>query len=350
MLISLSLIVATLTAILLLAFLWRYECRRQGVVLKPYIFWFPALLGLIAVVVFLGIGMQQGTLQLLQDIHDYRPQADRLIAGDKLDSLDGEKLPLLGLIHALQSRLMQHPSAPGWAALSELYEQLTRQTGLDAREMAVKAAERAAKLNPQDIHAQLLLAQTLIAASDDKLDARAETLLDKVLAAHPDYDGARLMLAMAAVHAGRYDVAESAFATLLKHHPDDKATTLLRKSLAKVQDQEKRAVHFASITVDVVRAVNSQLQTGGTLFVFVKQPEASGRPLAAKQVLLDHLPMTIQLTSGDWLGDMPPVGTTLEVGVRYAQGAAAKVADSRVLATVPLEDKAGHLGARVVLH
>lgn len=349
MLVSLTLITATLVAILLIALLWRRECRRQGVAVRPYVFWFPALLGLIAAMVFISLGMPAGVLQLLGDMHNYRPQAERLIAGEPLDHLERDKLPLLGLIHALQARLEDEPSAAGWAALSQLYAELTRQTALDASDMAVQAAKRSLALAPDDVSKQLLLAQTLIEANDGKLSDDSRQLLDQVLKQRPDYDGAWLLLAMAAARNGQYPVAEQAFRVLIAHHPDDKASALLKQSLVKLQAQQQRADHFARIQITVRGDKAGKLTTGGTLFVFVQQDGASGKPLAAKRVLLDRLPMTITLVRADWLGDLPAVDARLQVGARYATGAAASVADSRLLASAPLKNGKDGLMAELTL-
>lgn len=348
MLVSLVLIAVALVAILLLALLWRRECRRAGVPVRPYVFWFPALLGLIAAVVFVSVGMPSGALRLLDDMHSYRPEATRLIAGESLEKLD-EKLPLMGLIHALQAELGDHPSAAGWQSLSRLYSQLTRQTGLDANNMAVQAAERAVSMAPEDADKRLLLAQALIDANGGKLNAAAKQQIDKVLTQHPDYDGAWLLQAMAAIQAGDYALAETSFTALLTHHPHDKATELLQKSLDKVKGERARKEYFAQIKVEVTAGAEGKVPTGGTLFVFVQRAGAAGKPLAAKRVLLDQLPLTVTLAAGDWLGSLPQVDEKLVVGGRYAQGAGASVAQSQPLASVPLMGTAGQLHARLQL-
>lgn len=349
MLIAIVLIVVTLAAILLLALAWRCACRQRDVPVKPYVFWFPALLGLVAVGLFVSIGVQSGVFRLMHDVHDYRPQAKMLIAGDTLDSIKQKDIPLLGLIHALQSRLMHHPSAAGWQALSKLYTQLTQQAGVDASHLAVQAARRAVVVAPHDATQQVLLAQTLIAANGGALTDEAQQLLEGVLAAHNDYDGARLLLAMAAIRGNNYAVAENAFTQLLAAHPDDKATDLLEKSLDRVRHERQLAEHFAAIKVTITAAAGAHPTTGGTLFVFVKQQGAAGKPLAAKKVLLDKLPMTLTLTAADWLGAFPAIGTKLTVGARYAVGAGANVAASKPFASVPLSVQDDALTAKLLM-
>lgn len=349
MLIAIVLIVVTLAAILLLALAWRRACRRNGVPVKPYVFWFPALLGLVAVGLFVSIGVQSGVFRLMHDVHDYRPQAQKLISGDTLASIKQKDISLLGLIHALQSRLMHHPSAAGWQALSKLYTQLTQQAGVDASHLAVQAARRAVMVAPNDASQQVLLAQTLIEANGGGLTDEAQQLLEGVLAAHSDYDGARLLLAMAAIRSNNYAVAETAFTQLLAAHPDDKATDLLRKSLERVRHEQTLAQHFSAIRVTIAAAAGAHPTTGGTLFVFVKQPGEAGKPLVAKKVLLDKLPMTLTLKAADWLGAFPPIGTKLVVGARYAVGAGASVAASKPFASEPLNVHGDSLTARLLM-
>lgn len=349
MLVSLVLIVVTLGAIFTLALLWRRECRRADVPVRPYVFWLPALLGLIAAVVFVGVGMPAGAIKLLHDIHTYQPQAEQLIAGAPLEKLGKEQLPLLGLIHALQAELADHPSAAGWQSLSQLYSQLTEQTELDASDMAVTTAKRALALAPNAAEQQLRVAQVLIEANGGKLNDAAKQQLDKVLQQHPQFDGAWLMQAMAAAKAGDYALAETSFAALLAHHPHDKASELLQKSLEKVKKEGRRAAHFAHIEVRVTAGKADPAPTGGTLFVFVQLAGASGKPLAAKRVLLDKLPLTLRLTAGDWLGAFPAVDAKLVVGGRYAKGAGASVAASQPLTSVPLRSQQGALQAQLQL-
>lgn len=367
MLVTVMLIVATLVAILLLALLWRRECRRHGVAVKPYVFWFPALVGLAGVMVFVGYGMSSGTLRLLHDVHQYRPQAQQLIQGAPLSSLNDEAIPFWGITNALQAALRETPSVAGWQSLSKLYWRLAQQeqqaavnaSGKDAatsRQVAIRRAQEAGKMSlkaaqfalamrPDDAKAKLFLAQRHIDVNDGQLNASAHKLIRDVLAAHPNYDGAWLLLAMGAIHAKRYDLAEEAFAALLSHHPDDKATDVLKQSLQKARQQAKTQQYYANLTVTVVADKAASLTTGGTLFVFLQRKGGAGQPLAAKRVLLTQLPMTVTLKQSNWLQDMPAVGTPLIVGGRYSGGPAATVASSQPLKAVPLRKGNGGLVA-----
>lgn len=355
MLITAGLVVVTLLATLLLAFWWRRECRHDNTPVTPHVLWFSVLLGLIAVVLFLSAGIQSGTLQLLKDNQQFKPQAKELIEGGSLEQLDKEQLPLLGLIHALQTRLVHHSSAAGWSALSRLYMELGARAGLEPRQvesinqMALEAADNAQRLAPGDQQIELLLAQAVIMANQGRLNERAWALLDAFVKAHPKHDGAWLMFAMAAVKNQQYNVAEYAFRVLLQHHSDDRMTELLEKSLAKVKQDAKRANYFGQITVEVARGANSEAQAGGTLFVFVQQKGASGQPLAAKRVLLDHFPQEIVLTATDWLQGFPDVQTSLVVGGRYATGSNASVGDSGASVEVDLKQKDNGLSASLLL-
>ncbi len=348
MLVAAVLIIATLVAVLALALLWRRECRRDAVPLRPFLLWFPGLLGLIGAVVFITFGMTSGALQWLQDVHKYQPQAQELVAGKPLDELKDNKFPLLGLIHALQAQLMQTPSADGWASLSTLYAELARQSGLDIDSLAVEAAKRALEENPADGTHRLLLAQRMVESNGGKLTEEAHQQLKRVLENHPEYDGAWLLLGMSAARAGQYETAETAFKELLKHHPDDKATALLQKSLKHMQLRQKQVAYYGNIQV-TIKAGDEKETTGGTLFVFIREPGTQGQPLAAKRVLVSKLPLTVTLTAGDWLQAMPVIGSPLVIGGRYSTEAASNVASAKPLDNVPLESRQGKLVATLHL-
>lgn len=327
MIITLSFVVATFVLVLVLALLWRRECHRQGVKVKPHVFWFPALVGLVAVISFVGFGMQKGAYQLVSDFHDYAPQAQKLIDGEPLNSLNGEQLPLFGLIHALQDKLMRDPTAAGWDALSKLYRQLTEETELDASEVAVAAAENAFALDPDNVDAKMWLAQTVIMANGGALNARSKLLIEGVLKQNPDYDGAWLMMAMAAVQGRQYDDAERAFSEMLRRHSDDRATALLERSLEHVRSEKQKQQHFSTIRITVDAA--DDVVMGGTLFVSVQKKGGAGMPLAAKRLLLDHVPTTVVLTPADWLAEMPAADEQLVATARYGSGAVSGVDEAQ---------------------
>lgn len=345
--VSLLLVGTVVVIILLLALLWRRECKRTGVPVTPAVLWFSALLGLIGVAVFMTFGLPSGELRYLSDVQKYQADADQLIAGAPLDKLKDKEVPLLGLIHALQERLGSHPSAAGWQALSSLYVELAREAGPQASAMAVAAARHALVLATDEDASRLFLAQRLIEADSGKLNDESRSLLEQVLARHPDYDGAWLLLALSAAHSEEYPLAEHAFRTLIDHHPDDRASALLKQSLAKVKEQQQKARYFAQITVTVKAGKNSS--TGGTLFVSIQKQGQAGMPLAAKRVLVNRLPLTVVLERGDWLGELPDTHEALVAGGRYAQSAAADVAAGQALGSVPLKQGAKGLEASLSL-
>lgn len=345
--ISLLLVATLVVVILLLALLWRRECRRQGVATGPVLLWFPALLGLVAAAVFLVFGMPAAELRLLGDVHDYRPQADQLIAGTPLDALKNQEVPLLGLIHALQDRLRSQPSAAGWQSLSALYAELATQAGPQAGAVAVEAARRSLALAPDDAGHRLLLAQRLIEAQQGRLDEESRQLLEGVLAQHPDYDGAWLLLGLSAAHSEAFPLAEHALRMLLARHPDDRASDLLKQSLVKVQEQARKTAHFSRIEITV--KAGKTATTGGTLFVSLQKAGAAGMPLAAKRVLVDRLPLTVVIERTDWLGELPDIKEALVAGGRYAQSAAADVAVGTPLVAKPLRSGPHGLQAEIAL-
>lgn len=309
------LVVLALGTALWLLWLWQREARRAGARLSPG--WLAAglLVPALGALVYLAFGFQRDTLEWVADYHTLRPAARELAAGQPPQGLD-ETVSPAALTRVLQRQLAMTPTADGWYALGLLYGEL------QAPAMSVLSARKALASDPDLIPARLLLAQSLVDEAEGQLTDEAREVLDSVLAAQPEHDGAWMLLGMAASQSRDYALAADAWRELLSRHADSEAGDVLRRSLAFAEAQQAQAGRFAEVSVTVAA---TDVLPGGSLFVFLQREGGAGQPLAARRVLAEQFPVTVRLRQGDWLQPFPDADTAVVVGARYSPSAAAGV-------------------------
>lgn len=284
------------------------------------------VLGLgLGVFLYWSTGYKEGTLGLLEDRLTLAEEVDKVIDGQGSIFDDREKT--WAMARLLQHRLINRPSAAGWLELSQ-FMQMSQ-----AIPMAKEAAENALALE-DDVDGRLWMAQLALEENQGALNQEAYGHLHVALLKEPEHDGAWLMLAMAATEAGEYDLAEDAWKSLLsRHQADDNTRALLERSLAFVQEQKELTGSMRSLTVEV--EAQEGISRGGTLFVYVRREGSTGQPLAARRVLVNRFPVTVELSSGDWLSRyVDPADETLVVGARYSRSASTDVSDAQFISDV----------------
>lgn len=302
------LILVLLAALMVCFLLWRRESRAAGA--RPSItgLALPLLVVALAGLGYLTLGLERHTLEWLADQRRYDPVAERVIAGEAPGEQD-RNISTAALTRVLQSRLVREPSFTGWYTLGLLYDQL------GAPAQVQEAARRALALDPDDHAARLLLARGLIAQAGGRLTEEAEAQIARVLADNPAHDGALMLQAMAASEARRYGLAAQAWRALLARHGDGETGDLIRRGLARAEQQHQRGKRLRGLTV-TVRA--QDVPEGGTLFVFLRLAgERGGQPLAARRVLAESFPIQVTLRQGDWLQAYPADLAQLRVAARY---------------------------------
>lgn len=321
--------------------LWVRSAKNAGA--KPSL----SMLLVVPLVVLAGIGswrmigMNDATPQWLEDYRSTRTLVRDMVAGTP-DAAALEQVPLPTLVRVLQRELALSPSAEGWYGLSLMYGEM------QAPEQATLAARQALRLAPDEPATRLLLARSLIDGARGKLVPEARTLIDEVLAQQPEHDGARMLLAMAAMQSGDYDLAITAFDALLTRHGEGEAADALRRARAEAVTRQQNLAWLSSLALEVEAA--DGIEPGGTLFVFLRRPGEGGQPLAAVRLLADQFPLTVPVTSGDWLQAAPAPGTPLVAAARYtpAPGAALEAAEISSENQLLVETGDG-LGATLVL-
>jgi cytochrome c-type biogenesis protein CcmH len=333
--------VAGVLAAALLLWLWRREAASLGVELRlPALPWAAAMVAL-AVLLYIWRGLHPDTDRWLADWNDYRDFAIQVVEGEPDPEL-AARIPLQSLARVLQRQLHLTPSAEGWYVLALIYSEL------EAPKVAVTAARRAVQDSNNALEPRLLLARSLIEQAQGRLDSESAQLLDGILDEQPRHDGALTLVASAAMQSQDFARALPAWEALLERHGQGEARPLLEKMVGDARRQLSAQQYYQNLSISIT--ADAAVQTGGTLFVFLRRPGDVGQPLAAARVLADRFPMVVTVAPEHWLQAIPEPGTVLVAGARYnAAGTGGIEQVTAQAALVPLRGGAGNLSADIVL-
>jgi cytochrome c-type biogenesis protein CcmH len=224
----------------------------------------------------------------------------------------------------------------GWLLLGRSY------TVLQEYQLATRAYQRADRLaGGKNADALIGEAETLTLADETELDRRAGRLVEQALALDPESGKALFFGAAAAMRRGELPLARDRFAKLLSLNPPDNIKPLLQKQIEAIDqriaggpaaDPGARAAgepqvagasdKGAKVRINVMLAPGlAQSATGSSpLFVFVRDPQQPGPPLAVKR-LDSHFPQTVELTASDSMmpGRAIAAGQKVQVVARIAR-------------------------------
>jgi cytochrome c-type biogenesis protein CcmH len=224
----------------------------------------------------------------------------------------------------------------GWLMLGRSY------TVLQQYQLAVRAFQRADRLaGGQNADALIGQAEALALGDETELDRRAGRLVEQALALAPDSGKALFFGAAAAMRRGELPVARERFAKLLSLDPPENIKPLLQKQIEAIdqrlaggpaQDAAARPAGQppvagatdagAKVRINVMLAPSLAQSASGSspLFVFVRDPQRPGPPLAVKR-LDSHFPQTVELTALDSMmpGRAIAAGQKVQVVARIAR-------------------------------
>lgn len=244
----------------------------------------------------------------------------------------------------------------GWLMLGRSYSVLQQY------QLATRAFQRADRLaGGKNADALIGEAEALSLADETELDRRAGRLVEQALALDPDNGKALFFGAAAALRRGELPIARERFVRLLAMNPPDNIKPLLTKQIEAIEQRlamrpgevargPAEAVDESSVVSDVPRGrapirrsgqqaagaensaakvlVNVTLAPGlaqtasgsPALFVFVRDPQRPGPPLAVKR-LASHFPQTVELTASDSMlpGRAITAGQKVQVVARIAR-------------------------------
>jgi cytochrome c-type biogenesis protein CcmH len=237
------------------------------------------------------------------------------------------------MVARLARKLEKNPQdLTGWLTLGRSY------VVLQEYPLALRAFERAERLSDgKNAEALTGEAEALVLSDSDELDGRAARLIERALAVAPDSGKALFLGAMVAARRGDLPLARQRFTKILALNPPDNIRAILVQQIAAIDArlanpaaQGTPAVATAggastngqaSVRVRVALAPRFAAAAGNfPLFVFVRNPQQAGPPLAVKR-LESRFPQEVELSAADSMlpGRVIGAGTTVEVVARIAR-------------------------------
>jgi len=224
----------------------------------------------------------------------------------------------------LEADLERDPrQGEGWRLLARAYAELGRPE--DARD----AFRRAARLDPENLSAQVEYAGALAATSPgNRFDEEAASILEEVLRRDPSHQRARLFLGIAQRQAGKHARAAETWEPLLGQLGPEAAAGLfeqvnqaraeagLEPLAALPQGEQAPASPNAvqvRITLDGQFAASVRLDPDAVVFVVARVPDGSPMPVAAERRLLRELPLTLVLDDSNAVMPTQALSTVQEV-------------------------------------
>lgn len=237
------------------------------------------------------------------------------------------------MVARLARQLEKNPqNVTGWLMLGHSYAVLQEYP------LALRAFERADRLSDgKNADALTGEAEALVLSDSDELDGRAARLIERALAVAPDSGKALFLGAMVAARRGDLPLARQRFTKILAQNPPDNIRSILVQQIAAIDArltgpgaQGPAAAPTgggagtngqASVRVRVALAPELAAASGNfPLFVFVRNPQQAGPPLAVKR-LESRFPQEVDLGAADSMlpGRVIGAGTTVEVVARIAR-------------------------------
>jgi cytochrome c-type biogenesis protein CcmH len=237
------------------------------------------------------------------------------------------------MVARLARKLEQNPdNLDGWLLLGRSYTQLQEY------QLATRAFQRADRLSGgKSAEALVGEAEALARSDENELDGRAAKLIEQALVVDPNDGKALFFGAAVAMRKGELPLARERFTKLLALDPPDNIKPLIQKQINAIDQQmagggptpagaapakAAAADAGAKVRINVSLAPNLAQSAAGSspLFVFVRDPDRPGPPLAVKR-LESHFPQTVELTASDSMvpGRAIAAGQKVQVVARIAR-------------------------------
>jgi cytochrome c-type biogenesis protein CcmH len=235
------------------------------------------------------------------------------------------------MVARLARKLEKNPdNLDGWLLLGRSYTQLQE------FQLATRAFQRADRLaGGKSSEALIGEAEALARGDENELDGRAGKLIEQALALDPNSGKALFFGAAVAMRKGELPMAKERFQKLLALDPPDNIKPLIQKQIEQIDQQmtgggpapanaasATAADSGAKVRINVSLAPTLAQSASGSspLFVFVRDPDKPGPPLAVKR-LESHFPQTVELTASDSMvpGRAIMAGQKVQVVARIAR-------------------------------
>jgi cytochrome c-type biogenesis protein CcmH len=232
---------------------------------------------------------------------------------------------VLAMVAKLEQHLRDDPKdIAGWLMLGRSYLALQRMDD------AVNAYDRAHQLSGGSVEATLGLGEAISLRAGGQISPDASKLFEDALKLEPNNPKALLYGGFAAATRGDRALARSRWQTLKDLHPPPQIEQMLDARIAALGSTEESGTNAspagtsaspqgsaaAQVTVNIriAPALKARLKSETPLFVFAREPDSRGPPLAAKRLTSDAIGTQVQLSAADSM--MP--GRVLAAGQRVS--------------------------------
>jgi cytochrome c-type biogenesis protein CcmH len=232
---------------------------------------------------------------------------------------------VLAMVAKLEQHLRDAPNdLAGWLMLGRSYLTLQRMDD------AVNAYDRAHRLKDDSAEAALGLGEAISLRAGGQISPEASKLFEDALKLEPNNPKALLYGGFAAATRADRALARSRWQALKDLHPPPQIEQMLDARIAALGPIEESGTNAsqagtsassqgsaaAQVTVNIriAPALKSRLKSETPLFVFAREPDSRGPPLAAKRLTSDAIGTQVQLSAADSM--MP--GRVLAAGQRVS--------------------------------
>jgi cytochrome c-type biogenesis protein CcmH len=232
---------------------------------------------------------------------------------------------VLAMVAKLEQHLREDPNdLAGWLMLGRSYLALQRMDD------AVNAYERAQRLNGNSAEAALGLGEAISLRAGGQISPEASALFEDALKLEPNNPKALLYGGFAAATRGDRAMARSRWQALKDLHPPPQIEEMLDARIASLGAAEESGTNASpagtsasvqgsagaqvTVNIHIAPALKSRLKPETPLFVFAREPDSRGPPLAAKRLTSDAIGTQVQLSATD---SMVP-GRVLVAGKRVS--------------------------------
>lgn len=229
------------------------------------------------------------------------------------------------MVAKLEQHLRDDPNdLAGWLMAGRSYLALQRMDD------AVTAYERAHRLDAKSVEAALGLGEAISLRAGGQISPAASELFEAALALEPNNPKALLYGGFAAASRGDNAQARSRWQALKELNPPPQIVAMLDARIAALgpaaeagtnpsqagtsASSEGSAAALVTVNIHIAPALKSRLKPETPLFVFAREPDSRGPPLAAKRLTSEAIGTQVQLSAADSM----LAGRVLVAGKRVA--------------------------------
>ncbi len=234
-------------------------------------------------------------------------------ATDKLVPRNADGSPdIKTMIIGLQKKMEENPdNFTGWTMLGRSYMVLKQYPE------AVKAYERALKLNPKSVNVILAVADSLAMASNGEIVGRPVALINQALELEPNNLTALWLGGMAARQQKDHVLAITRWKKVLSlaKNPSERAEvrSLITEAMSQLTPEQKEKISVIkeemvtipgiTVTISLSAEFKAQAKPTDLVFIYAKAMSGPPMPLAAVRKQVKDLPLEIELN--DAMAMMP---------------------------------------------